>query len=124
MTHIKIEDLNGPEPGQKFPLSADKNELDFLDLFFPEQIYHLVAEQTNLYASQKFQSKPDPLWKETTSEEIKAYNGICLFMVIKKPPETKVYWSDGNVFGGEKVKQIMPRNRFDKLSQYLHVNDP
>ena len=123
LTHIEIEEFNGPEPGQKFPLSADKNEMDFLDLFFPEQIYHLVAEQTNLYAGQKIQSKPDPLWKETTSEEVKAYIGIRLFMAIKKLPETKMYWSDDDVFGGEKVKQIMPRNRFDKLSQYLHVND-
>ena len=104
LTHIQIEEFNGPEPGQNFPLSADKNEMDFLDLFFPEQIYHLVAEQTNLYASQKIKSKPNPLWKETTSEEIKAYIGIRLFMAIKKLPETKMYWSNDDVFGGEKVK--------------------
>eukprot|EP00112_Aurelia_sp_Birch-Aquarium-sp1_P011536 Seg2424.5 transcript_id=Seg2424.5/GoldUCD/mRNA.D3Y31 product="PiggyBac transposable element-derived protein 4" protein_id=Seg2424.5/GoldUCD/D3Y31 len=123
LTQIDIEEFNGPEPGQNFPLSADKNEIDFLDLFFPEQIYYLVAEQTNFYASQNIESKPDPLWKETTPEEIKAYIVIRLFIAIKKLPETKMYRSDDNVFGGEKVKQILPRKRFDKLSQYLDVND-
>eukprot|EP00112_Aurelia_sp_Birch-Aquarium-sp1_P014971 Seg3276.2 transcript_id=Seg3276.2/GoldUCD/mRNA.D3Y31 product="PiggyBac transposable element-derived protein 4" protein_id=Seg3276.2/GoldUCD/D3Y31 len=34
-----------------------------------------------------------------------------------------MYWSDDVIFGGERVKLIMPRNRFDKISQYLHVND-
>eukprot|EP00112_Aurelia_sp_Birch-Aquarium-sp1_P021116 Seg5604.2 transcript_id=Seg5604.2/GoldUCD/mRNA.D3Y31 product="hypothetical protein" protein_id=Seg5604.2/GoldUCD/D3Y31 len=91
LTQIDIKEFNVPEPGENFLLSADKNEIDFLDLFFPEQIYHLVFEETNLYASQKIESKPDPLWKETTPEEIKAYIGIRLFMAIKKLPETKMY---------------------------------
>ena len=97
--------------------------MDFLNLFFPEHIYELVAEQTNLYASQKIQTKADPHWQNTSPEEIKAHFGIRLFMAIKKLPETKMYWSDDAIFGGERVKLIMPRNRFDKISQYLHAND-
>ena len=120
LTRIEIQEFNSPEPGQNFPLSADKKEKDFLDLFFPQQIYNLVANQTNIYANQKIESKPDPLWKETTPEEIKAYIGIRLFMAIRKLPETKIYWSHDDVFGGEKVKKIMPRKScFSALACFI-----
>ena len=102
-------------PGPTKVLSAEK-EMDFQNLFFPEHIYELIAEQTNLYASQKIQAKADPHWQNTSPKEIKAYFGIRLFMAIKKLPETKMYWSDDAIFGGERVKLIMPRNRFDKIS--------
>ena len=67
--------------------------------------------------SQKIQSKPGPLWKETISEEIKAYIGIRLFMAIKKLPETKMYWSDDDVFGPPNQSKIPNKDHadFDKL---------
>ncbi|XP_065064057.1 piggyBac transposable element-derived protein 4-like [Rhopilema esculentum] len=38
-------------------------------------------------------------------------------------PEMKMYWSEHAVFGGSFLKKIMARNRFDKITQYLHAND-
>jgi hypothetical protein len=37
--------------GPTTPMPATKNELDFLNLVFPEELYALIATQTNLYAS-------------------------------------------------------------------------
>ncbi|XP_065060872.1 piggyBac transposable element-derived protein 4-like [Rhopilema esculentum] len=46
-----------------------------------------------------------------------------LFMAIINMPEMKMYWSEDAVFGGSFLKKIMARNRFDKITQYLHAND-
>eukprot|EP00112_Aurelia_sp_Birch-Aquarium-sp1_P021273 Seg5684.2 transcript_id=Seg5684.2/GoldUCD/mRNA.D3Y31 product="PiggyBac transposable element-derived protein 4" protein_id=Seg5684.2/GoldUCD/D3Y31 len=123
LTHILVHEFTGPKPGPTKVLSAEEKEMDFLNLLFPENMYELVAEQMNLYASQKLLTKADPPWQNTSPKEIKGYFGIRLFMAIKNLPETKMYWSDDVIFGGDRVKLIMPRNRFDKISQYLHVND-
>eukprot|EP00112_Aurelia_sp_Birch-Aquarium-sp1_P004731 Seg1537.8 transcript_id=Seg1537.8/GoldUCD/mRNA.D3Y31 product="hypothetical protein" protein_id=Seg1537.8/GoldUCD/D3Y31 len=60
LTHILVHEFTGPEPGPTKVLSAEEKEMDFLNLFFPENMYELVAEQTNLYASQKILTKADP----------------------------------------------------------------
>lgn len=38
-------------------------------------------------------------------------------------PETSLYWSDDPALGVPFVKRVMARNRFDKLNQYLHLNN-
>jgi hypothetical protein len=35
----------------------------------------------------------------------------------------EMYWSTDYMFGNLFVPNIMPRDRFDKLSEYIHVND-
>ena len=49
--------------------------------------------------------------------------GLHAFFGIKKLPESSLYWSDDPWLGVPKVKIVMPRNRFDKLNQYLHLNN-
>jgi hypothetical protein len=62
--------------GPTTPMPATKNELDFLNLVFPEELYALIATQTNLYASQQIATKPDSVWTDTTPEEIKIFVGL------------------------------------------------
>ena len=38
-------------------------------------------------------------------------------------PQMAMYWSTDSLFGGLGIKKIMKRDRFDKICQYIHVND-
>jgi len=38
-------------------------------------------------------------------------------------PETSLYWSKDPALGVPFVKHVMTRDRFDKLNQYLHLNN-
>lgn len=42
---------------------------------------------------------------------------------IKQLPATLLYWSTDPLIGVTAIQKVMSRNRFDKLSQYLHVNN-
>lgn len=42
---------------------------------------------------------------------------------IKSLPETRVYWSKDNFVGVPTVQKVKPRNRFDKIRQYLSLNN-
>ena len=124
LSRVAISEFSRREPiGPTNVLAREKNELDFLDLFFPLQIFEILAVQTNLYAFQKSQGAQDLLWTETSSAELRTYFGIPMFMAIVNMPDMKMYWSNDIVFGGSPISNIMPRNRFEKLSQFIHAND-
>lgn len=42
---------------------------------------------------------------------------------IKQLPATRLYWSKDPLIGVPAVQKVMSRNRFDKLSKYLHLNN-
>jgi hypothetical protein len=52
-----------------------ENELDFLNLLFPLEIYETLVTQTNLYAQQLQEkaNKPDSQWSDTTVAEMKTF---------------------------------------------------
>ncbi|CAC5420393.1 unnamed protein product [Mytilus coruscus] len=111
--------------GPTTAMTADRNELDFLNLMFPTVIFEILVAQTNLYAKQLQEKagKPDTQWSDTTVVEMKAYIGIRLYMSILQLPTMEMYWSKDFMFGNLFVPNIMPRDRFDKLCQYFHAND-
>ena len=80
LTHVDVKEFAGERPGHVNILPKESREIDFLDQFFPVFIYTLISEQTNIYAKQKIEVKPDPTWTPTTPKEIKAYFGIRVFM--------------------------------------------
>jgi len=52
-----------------------------------------------------------------------AYFGPSILFGIKKLPDTDLYWSKDPALGVPYVQKVMPRDRFDKLTRYLHIND-
>ena len=80
--------------------------------------------RTNLYVCQKITAKgPDPIWTETTPEEIRAYLSILIMMGIKHQPRLWCYWSTDPRFTNPRISSVMPKTRFFKLNQYFHPQD-
>lgn len=104
-------------------IPEDGTAIDFFSLLFPEELFELMVMETNRYARQQIQTKPDTTWRETTIEEMKAFLGLHVLFGIKQLPSTRLYWSENALLGVPEVKKIMPRNRFDKLTEYFHLND-
>ena len=101
----------------------NKSAIDFFHLMFPESLIETIVTETNRYARQCTAVKPDAKWYDTTLAEMKAYLGLHIIFGIKQLPANRHYWSKDPVLGVQAVQKVMPRNRFDKLTQYLHVND-
>ncbi|PIO58319.1 hypothetical protein TELCIR_20248 [Teladorsagia circumcincta] len=62
--------------------------LDFYELFLSEELLELIATQTNIYGHQKIGS-----WKDTDTEELKRYLGLCLQMSRCPLDNQRNYWS-------------------------------
>ena len=52
-----------------------------------------------------------------------AFVGINIIMGIDQKPEMCNYWSTDEYMGNEGVKKVFPRERFEALTRYLHLND-
>ena len=96
---------------------------DFFKLLFREENFDRIAEETNHYARQLNATTEDPNWCETNAIEIRAFLGVNILFGIKQLPEIHLYWSKNLLLGVPEIQKIFSRNRFTKISQYLHLND-
>ena len=81
-----------------------------------------MKKQTGMLNS-VHKTKLDPSWYATTCEEMRAFVALNIWFGIKSLPETRLYWSKNAVLGVPEVQKIMPRNHFEKIRQYLHLNN-
>ena len=109
----------GPVSG----VAEDGTAKDFFQLFIPNELFDMIVEETNRYARQCIARKPDPKWKDTSREEMQAFFGLHVLFGYHNLPKASLYWSKDEILGVAFVKRVMPRDRFDKLQQYLHLNN-
>ena len=119
---VHVDDFTertGPVSG----VAEDGTALDFFLLHFPEELFAEIVEETNRNAEQCIRTKPDPRWYETMCEEMRAFLALNVWFGCKTLPETRLYWSKDTLLGVPAAQKIMPRNRFEKIRQYLHLNN-
>lgn len=89
----------------------------FFSYFFDEIILRKIVEETNLYAVQKKPERP-PVF---STEDIRQFLGIILYMSLVRMPSVRSYWSEKLEF--LPIKNTMTVNKFEKIRQYIHFND-
>ena len=111
-------------------LPDDPTPLDFLDLFLDEEFYEYLATQTNLYTAQYLQAIPNlpshsrfQKQKDITITEMKQFIALYLLTGIIRKPEVNQYWSTNPLFKIPFFNNVMPRNRFQLISEFFHFND-
>ena len=104
-------------------IAEDGTAKDFFQLFVIDELMDMVVQETNRYAGQCITLKPDPTWHDTTRKEIEKFFGLHVLFGYNKLPESSCYWSNNPTLRVFYVKKVMPRDRFDKITQYLHLNN-
>lgn len=95
------------------------DEIDYFAKIFDEAVVCKVVEQTNIYAEQTNTTN----WTDITADELKAYIGCHIIMGIHKLPNLKAYWSSDPLLRVDAVADTMTENRFEKITQNLHLNN-
>lgn len=97
--------------------------VDFFYRFFPEDLFTMLAEQTNLYARQTIQrlgvlqqhSRLNK-WRETTADEMKAFTALQISMGLVTKPAIHMYWEESWLIGTPGFTKVMSRNRYEPFS--------
>ena len=118
-TLLPFEESAGPV----HQLPQDATPVDFFSLFWEPLFFETLTSETNRYATQRQVEKPDRKWYPTTQEEIRAFIGINIIMGIDQKPAIAHYWSTDPYLGNAGIQSVMPRERFEALYRYLHLND-
>ena len=92
-----------------------ESPLQYFQRFFTADMLELIADNTNLYSSQKL--GPDKCVK-TSAKEIELIIGIFLRMGLVEMTGTRNYWETETRFGP--VADVMSRNRFLLLLSVIH----
>ena len=100
--------------GPHHDLTFQDKPADFFGLFFTEEIFQRITDQTNLYARQKQEAKgkEDKFWRPVDVKDIKVFIAIQIIMGIHQLPEYVMYWSDDDRLRVPGVADVMGRNRY------------
>ena len=106
--------------GENFSLPPDGvdtwTSVSYFKMFWKHDLNVLLAEQTNIYSVEKTGSSLN-----TTVEEIEQLIGIQIYMSIIDFPKFRKYWANETRY--PIIADIMSRNRYQKLREFVHVSD-
>jgi len=77
-----------------------------MPLFWEPAFFQHLADETNLYARQKIDLKPDRKWYSTTADEMRTFIGVNIIMGIDKKPTIYQYWSSDPFLGNPSIQAI------------------
>ena len=113
-----------------FDLSQTKRPNEFFSLMFDDKVIELIVAQTNIKAAEFFERYPEAKkkkyyqdWLPVDKVELRAFLAIVMYMGIVRLPSMTDHWENGVVLRPTAVSQIMPRDRFYVLFQFLHLNE-
>lgn len=101
---------------EKDEIEEIKSPLEYFRQFWPDEINELVAQQTNLYSTQKSGTSIN-----TTKPEMERFIGMHLKMGLIQLPSYKLYWSQKMRY--PTIADQMPLKRYEKLRSNLHFVD-
>lgn len=105
------------EFGPTMPLGLDAKPVEYFLQLFPETLFQKIKEETERYAHQQGAAT------FTSVAEIKAYLGMLFLMGVVQLPSYRHYWSKNPVLRQHSIASVMPRNRYELLTKYFHLND-
>ena len=106
-------------------LDATSTPKEILDCFLTPELWSIICEETNRYASQHpvTPSRRMRRWEDTTVEELQAFFGLRLTVGMQENRAMRDYWSTKRIFTPDVFPEMMTRDRFDLLTSRLHFAD-
>ena len=102
-------------------------QIYYFKLFATSDFYQIISDQANLYAEQNFQSNPDDKssssWTPVTATEIQHFLVVYFLIRIVQKLQIQQDWSIDPILQTSVFNQIMTRNRFQKILQFLNFID-
>lgn len=104
--------------------------IEFFQLFFTDELFQNIVDETNRYAAEKLKYRPLQQhsiwnsWANVSIEEMKAFIGVILNMAINSKPEIDSYFSKNWLDFCPFFSDIFSRKRFRQIFWMLHVSPP
>ena len=127
--------LEVPEPEKRSGPGDELEDMtpdELFSLFFTQDLWQIIKEQTNLYASQVLHVRREEIsnhprgrlasWKPVDRREIKKFLGLYLLMSIHSQTKYADYWSD-DILLRTNFPKYMSRDRFFQILSLFHLGN-
>ena len=102
----------------------------YFELLLTEQFIQDLVTKTNEYAEKKINASR-PLrrksnladWKDVTVDEMRKFIGIVFAMGLVSLRSYKKYWSRDPIYKNHLFRNVMSRERFERIMRFLHFGD-
>lgn len=114
-------DIEAPKaifPTADFSQYKDLSAVDLFELFFDDDLFDMIVQESNNYALFKNYRHPN-----ITKDELKCFFGILLFTGYHTLPGKRYYWESQPDMHVSYISNAMRRNRFEQIMQFLHLAD-
>lgn len=120
--------FNG-NPGLKVPVSDAEDPFEFFKLFFNDDIFAYIVQETNRFAAEFLEAKeltPSSRalqWKETTKNEMYKFVALMLLQGFVQKPVEKWFWTKRPALCTPFFQSVMPQSRYELLMKFLHFEN-
>ena len=110
---------------ENFVPNGPTDVMCYFNAFMCEEIFEMIATETNRYAEQVRTAKPTyshlSSWTPATVQDIKTMLALMLTMGLINKPNIQAYWSTNPILETPFFQKTMPRNRFLALLAFMHL---
>ena len=124
--HDDLTYTDTPGVASSITLTAESLPIEFLHLFFTEEIINKFVAETNRYAEQflnrtslKRKSRAHN-WSPTNVSEMKQFLGLLFLMGVIKKPCVEDYWSTNSAMATPIFNSTMSRDSFQLILKLWH----
>ena len=131
------DDEFGWEHKDTFPVCAGLNielpdnpePIDFFNILFKAEMWTIITEQTNLYATQRIENEQLKAksrlqkWRPVTVDELKVFFALIIIMGLTRKGYLDAYWSTDEIIATPIFDKMMGKDRFCAVLSNLHLSD-
>ena len=118
------------ESGMNRDVPENASPVYFFELLLTKQFIQDLLTKTNEYAEKTINASR-PLrcrsnlvdWKDVTVDEMRKFIGIVFVMGLVSLPSYKKYWSRDPIYKNHFFRNVMSRERFERIMRFLHFGD-
>lgn len=114
----KMKKFSVSFPESDYTRYRDFSPMQLFELFFDDEIYEMIVEETAKYAA--FKNMPNP---NVSKEELKCFVGIMLISGYNPLPGKRYYWDSGLDVRNQMIYDSMRRNRLQTIMSFVHFAD-
>lgn len=117
------------KPGLNIELPENPEPIDFFNILFKAEMWTIITEQTNLYATQRIENEQLKAksrlqkWRPVTVDELKVFFALIIIMGLTRKGDLDAYWSTDEIIATPIFGKMMGKDRFCAVLSNLHLSD-
>ncbi|XP_060784757.1 piggyBac transposable element-derived protein 4-like [Neoarius graeffei] len=113
-------------PGAQLDLHKSYSPLNIFQLYFSHNVLKTLCTNTNKNAARKYAEglKIKRPWTDVTPDEMLNYFSLILYLGLVKVSSARDLWKRDDLYRFPFPASIMPGDRYEAITAFLHMSDP